>query len=43
MVLISDGNSEHAAHDGRKIGNFGEKKIRFTSDFDLIKYPKQIR
>ena len=31
MVFILDGNSEHVAHAGRKMGIFGDKKIRFVT------------
>ena len=37
MVLVSDGNSGHAAHAWRKIGLFGGKQIRFATALDLMK------
>ena len=41
MVLILDGNSEHAVNRG-KIGLFGEK-IGFVAALDLRKCLKQIK
>ena len=42
MVLTLDGNSDHVAHARRKIGLFGEKKLRFVFALDLIKCLKEI-
>ena len=42
MVPILDGNSEHVAHASRKIGLYGEKKIRFVIALELIKYLRQV-
>ena len=39
MLLILDGNSEHAVHTWWKRSLFGEKKIRFVTAFDQIKCP----
>ena len=43
MVLILDDSSEHNAHAWRETDIFGEKKIRFVTALDLIKYLKQIK
>ena len=42
-TYILDGNSEHVAHVGRKIGLFGEKEIKFLTALELIKCLKQIK
>ena len=42
MVLILDGNLEHAAQACRKIGLF-EGKVRFVTAFDLIKCLKHVK
>ena len=39
MLLTKDGNSEHVAY--RKIGIFGENKIRFVTALDQIESLKQ--
>ena len=43
QVLILDGNSEDDAHALWKICIFGEQKIRFVTDLDLIKCLEQIK
>ena len=43
MVLVIDGNSNHVVLAWRKMGLFGEKKIRYVTIFDLIKCLKPIK
>ena len=43
MVLVLDGNSEHVGRSCKKIGFFGEQKIRFVTALDKIKSLQQIK